>query len=84
MCGFMRVCRCVFLAFFCFSCLLFLAFYLVLFIFSSVSLCFIFICLFGWFLTCLFSKERKKEGMKLNRWGGRRDLEEDKKRKTII
>lgn len=71
---------CIFLFFlFAFSCIL-----SCLFIFSSVSLCFIFICLVGWFLTCLFSKEKKKEGMKLNRWGGRRDLEEDKKRKTII
>lgn len=66
---------------FAFSCIFscFVHFFLLL-----VLLCLIFICLFVWFLACLFSKERRKERMELHGWGGRRDLEEDKKRKTMI
>lgn len=62
---------------FAFSCIfLFCSFFLLLVLF----LFFLYVCL----LACLCPKERKKEGMELQGWGGRRELEGEKKRKTMI
>lgn len=82
MCGYMCVYRHTSLAFFLVFFVCFFLHFFVLFIFSSVS--FVFVFLYVCLLACLCPKERKKEGMKLQGWGGRRELEGEKKRKTMI